>query len=403
MTVDEIGRKRVLIIAYYFPPAGGVGTFRVTKYVKYLRKFGWEPVVITARETAYSWLDSSLESNIPPDIHVFRLPVCGTHLIDDKGIRWIPYLLRSLRSIIKNENPAVVYLTGGPFMHLILGPLIKRCFKIPYVIDLRDPWKLRAKPAITHGIKPRGGELLIRVMEPLVIRHAHAIICATEPMCRAYIASYKNEPSGKFVTVTNGYDPEDFEHIEPMRFAEFTIVYTGKWYPEASKALLNSRAFFTAMKAILQKRQDIHLVHIGILEPEIVGLAQSMGIGDNVVCVGPRSYKETLAYAKGADLLLLIGGGRIFELPAKMFDYLACKRPILALAPRDGAIAEVVTKTPFARIVDSQNPTEIANVIDEAYKGELQPKDETYSARLYEREHLTGLLASVLDQAISSV
>ena len=150
MKATETKRKKVLIIAHYFPPAGGVGSYRVMKYVKYLRNFGWEPAVITAKEEAYQWIDNTLERNIPAGICIYRLPICGARFINDPGIRWIPHVLWSVRSVIKKENPAVVYLTGGPFYPLILGPIIKGCFDIPYVIELRDPWKLAER---TYAIR----------------------------------------------------------------------------------------------------------------------------------------------------------------------------------------------------------------------------------------------------------
>lgn len=400
MKATEIERKRVLIIAHHFPPAGGVGSFRVTKYVKYLRKFGWEPAVITANVATYQWIDNSLERNIPAGICIYRLPVCRTLFVNDEGIRWIPYVIRSVKSVIKKENPAVVYITGGPFFPLILGPIIKGCFGLPYVIDLRDPWKLAERDYAIRGIKPRVGKLLTDILEPFIIRNARRVICATEPMCQEYMASYKNEASSKFITITNGYDPEDFEHIEPVHFAEFTVVYTGKWYSVALGALRNTRAFFQAMKVLREKGLNIRLTHVGIPEPEIVKLAQAIEVSDLVTFAGRKSYDESLAYAKGANLLLVIGGIRKVEQTQKIFDYIGCKRPILALAPSDGAIAEVVDKIPFARLIHSQNPEEIASVIEEMCQKKFDIADNAEIVQQYERKHLTGILAAVLDEVV---
>jgi len=401
-TDAKIHKKKVLIIAHHFPPAWGVGSFRVMKYVKYLRKFGWEPVVITAEEATYSLLDKSLEENIPPGIHVYRLPVCRARLINDDGMRWIPYLSRSVRSIVRKENPAVVYLTGGPFYPLIVGPVIKRCFGLPYVIDLRDPWKLAGKTGAIRTIKWRLGELLTSVLEPFVIRNASRVICATEPMCQEYIAAYKNEPPSKFVTITNGYDPEDFAHIQPVQFAQFTIVYTGKWYSAAPGAFLNIRAFFEALRLLVEKGLSIRLMHVGIAEPEVVELAQTIGVSEFVTFAGPKSYNDSLTYARGANLLLVVGGARDFELPVKIFDYIGCRRPILALAPLDGAIAEVVNKIPFAKLIDTQNPAEIAAALEKIYQGRFDVTDKLEFGRQYERERLTEILAGVPNEASAS-
>lgn len=400
MQQNEVNdNKKALIIAYQFPPSGGVGTFRVTKYVKYLRKFGWEPVVMTARETAYKQLDHSLEKDIPHGVYIYRLPVWRTRLINDEGIRWIPYVLRSARSIIKREKPAVAYLTGGPFFPLALGPFFKLCFRLPYVIDLRDPWKLAKRSSPLRGIKPRIGKLLTNILEPIVIKNASRVICVTEPMREQYMAEYKNEPPSKFVTITNGYDPEDFEHIRPMQFSDFTIVYTGKFAVGAG--FRDPSAFFQAMKIVREKGLSISFVHVGVMEPKIEALARDAGVINLTEFVGAKPYDETLAYAKGANLLLVIGGGSKWEPTTKVFDYIGCKRPILAMAPSDGAIAKVVNKIPFARLIDSQNPAEIAAAIEEVYNGKIAIADMQGLVSPYERGHLTEILASVLNEAIS--
>lgn len=400
MKATEARRKKVLIIAHYFPPGAGVGSFRVMKYVKYLRKFGWEPAVITAKEEAYQWIDNNLERNIPAGICIYRLPICGTRFVNDPGIRWIPHVLWSVRSIIKKENPAVVYLTGGPFYPLIIGPIIKVCFNIPYVIELRDPWKLAERTYAIRGIKPRVGKLLSDILEPFIIRRACRVICGTERMCQEYMASYKNETSSKFVTITNGYDPEDFEHIEPVHFDKFTVVYTGKF--RVTGGFRDPSAFFQAMKVLRERALSFHLIHVGIAEPEIATLAQATGVSDLISFTGPKSYDESLAYAKGANLLLLIGGGTKFEQTQKMFDYIACKRPILALAPSDGEIAEVVGKIPFARLIGNEDPEEIAAAIEEIHRRKVEIIDKPEFTRWYERERLTEILARVLDEATAS-
>lgn len=387
------------MFAFYFPPGGGVGSFRVMKNVKYLRKFGWEPVVVTAKEYAYPWCDYGLMKNIPPDTHIYRLPVFKTCVINDKAIRWIPYVLRSVSSIIKKEKPAVVYLTGGPFLPLILGPIIKKWFKLPYVVDLRDPWKLRKKAHAINGIKARTGKLLTDVLEPFIIRNACRVVCATEPLCQAYIASYKNEQPNKFITITNGYDPEDFEDILPVQFEDYTVVYTGKWYSKSAGAFSNIRNFFKAMGILKKKGVRIKLVHVGIKDIEIERLAIDMEVSNLITFIGSKPYDESLAFAKGANLLFVIDAAREFGLPVKVFDYAGCKRPILALAASDGMVAEVVKKIPFARLISHGSPKEIAIVLEEMYREKCNDIWETENMKCYEREILAHMLAGVLGEA----
>jgi glycosyltransferase involved in cell wall biosynthesis len=397
LKVSENKRKKLLMIAYYFPPSGMVGSFRVMKYVKYLRRFGWEPAVITAKETDYQFIDKELERNVPTDISIYRLPVI-TMNVNDVGIRWIPFVLRSLRSIIKKENPEVVYLTAGPFFPLILGPIIKGCFNIPYVIELRDPWKLTASTGAIRGIKARFGSFIINVIEPYVIKKACRVILGAEWIRQEYTARYKRETSSKFVAITNGYDPEDYEDLKPVHFTEFNVAYIGKF--RIRLGFRDPTAFFQAIKILWKRGLIIHFIHVGVNEPEIVSIAQNAGVSNLVSFIGPRSYHESLAYAKGSNVLLLIGIKQ--EETQKMFDYIGCKRPILALAPPDSDVAKIIGKIPFARLVGSEDPEAIADTLEEIYKEKTEIIDRPEFLRLYEREYLTEILANVLDEAVIS-
>jgi len=391
--------KKVLIIAYNFPPAGGVGTFRVSKFVKFLREYNWKPVVVTVKEKYYRWIDKSLERNVPAGGLVYRLPLWRTSLINDEGLRWVPYLIHSIKSIINKEKPKIAYLTGGPFFPLILGPLIKQFFNIPYLIDLRDPWKLTKRARPIRGTKAYIGKLLTNILEPFIIRSASKIICATELMRQEYIVAYKNL-ADKFITITNGYDPEDFEHIKQIQFSGFTVVYAGKF--RTSEAFRNPKPFLKAMNILHKKGLNVHFVHVGIIEPEILDMVQTLGLNNSVTFVGRKSYSESLTYMKGADLLLVIGGERKLEQTGKIFDYIGCKRPILALAPLDGAIAEIINKISFAIITENRDPAEIAKIIEKVMGDRKFNLDNNYKLpEQYERKYLTGILAKVLDEIAS--
>lgn len=398
---SEIPEKKVLIVAHHFPPAGGVGTFRVTKFVKYLPEFGWQSAVVSAVESQYAWLDRSLERDIPLGTHIHRLPSCKVPLVKNDGIRWIPRVFRSIKAIVREEQPLVVYLTGGPFFPFVLGPVIKRRFGIPYVLDFRDPWKPLG--GARRGVKGLVGTLLTGLTERFVVRHASKVVCATEPMRQAYAAAYKNQSPGKFVTITNGFDPEDFEDIEPMQFAEFTIVYTGKF--GVSAGFRDPTALFQALKSLNEEGLRIDFIHVGVVEPEIAGLAQTVGVGDYVSFLGPKPYSKTLTYAKGANILLVIGTGQKFEQTGKIFDYIGCGRPIIALAPESGAIAEVVRQIPFAKLVCAPEATAIAELIREAYqKRHVHPDASSHAqfARRYNRAYLAQLLAVTFDDVIGA-
>jgi len=390
--------KKVLMIAHHFPPAGGVGTFRVTKFVKYLRDFGWEPVVLTVNKECYPksvWLDHDLEKDIPHNIHIYRTKILRSSYINDEGIKWLPYLISNLISIIRKEHPHLVYITGGPFFPLIAGPIIKIFFQLPYIVDLRDPWKLAKREISIRGLKTRLGWLLTNIAEPIVIRYAAKVICATDTLRKEYQSIYPDK-SEKFFTITNGYDPDDFDYIKPKQYKKFTIVYTGKF--ERNEAFHDPSPVFKALKILQSKGIEVQFIHVGVKEEKVVVLAQKEGIRNAIKFIGPRSHSETLSYAIGADLLLVIGSDRKMGLPVKMFDYIGCHRPILILAYKDEEIWNVGQEIPFAILLENNDSNNIAHVIEDIYQNCHKIEWAQNMGSKYHRRNLTSILSEVFDE-----
>lgn len=300
------GMKKVLMISQFFPPIGGVGCIRVTKFVKYLPEFGWMPAVLTVREDSYrkdTWLDNTLVKDVPSEVPVYRTKIWRANIINDQSIHWLPCLIWSIPKVIRKERPQIVYLTGGPFYSLAAGPLIKFLFRLPYVVDLRDPWKLAQPRQHLKGIKAWFGRFLIGIIEPIVIRFASKVICVSEPMREEYQNAYRRHSPDKFVVITNGYDAQDFIGLKPVIFSTFTIVYTGKFCTRG--AFRNPTTFFNALRILRERSRQIKFVHVGPQEKEVLDLVKKAGIDDLVDFVGPRSHLEALEYTKGASLLLL--------------------------------------------------------------------------------------------------
>ena len=398
MRRDSEETRKALMIAMYFPPAGGVGTFRTTKFVKYLSVFGWKPVVLTVGEAAYPkvvWIDRELEKDVPQDIRVYRTRIWHNKIINDEGIRWIPFLLFSIVKVIRMEHPKIIYLTGGPFFPLVVGPIAKLLFRLPYVVDLRDPWRLARCETSTHCLKSRLGKFLTNIAEPLIIKFASKVICVSTHMYKEYLKAYPCH-SNKFLVITNGYDPNDIAKIEPAKFTNFTVAYVGKF--RTSEAFRNPTPFLQAMKILQRQGIDIHYVHVGVKEEEIIALAKKNGVVNLIDFIGPCSYRKALAYTKGADLLLLIGGGQKTEQTGKVFDYLGSNRPILALASADGGIAEIIKNAPNVKLIESKNPETIASAIEEIYHGRQEFILENRVETKYHRKNLTRTLAQIFDE-----
>jgi len=393
--------KKVLAIAQYFPPIGGVGTFRITKFVKYLPNFGWKPIVLTVQKDCYSnkaWIDADFGRNIPKNIHVYRTKILRTKIINDEGIKWLPFLIPKLRNLIKKERPDLVFITGGPFFPLIVCPIIKIFYKLNCVVDLRDPWKLSYNKIPIQGLKARLGRFLINIAEPIVLRNASKVICASDTILKKYQIVYNNQKE-KFLTITNGYDPEDFDNIKPKKYKEFTIVYTGKF--RCHEALLDPAPIFSALKILHVKGVNIQFVHVGLREKEIAALSKKIGVQSSIKFIGPKSYAETLSYTKGADLLLVIGSNKKMGISVKLFDYIGCHNPILILTDKDGELWKVGETISFATLLENNNSEDIAYAIEKLLLKKTIIKPIEIVEEQYHRKKLTGILSKVFDEVIS--
>lgn len=392
--------KKVLMIAHHFPPIGGVGTFRITKFVKYLPKFGWKPIVLTVQTNCYSnnaWIDVGFKKNIPKDIHVYRTKTLRSKIINDEGIRWLPFLIPKLISLIKKEKPDLVFITGGPFFPLIVCPIIKIFYRLHCVVDLRDPWKLLYNKIPIQGLKAHLGRFLINIAEPIVLRNASKVICASNTLQKEYQSVYTNQKE-KFLTITNGYDPDDFDNTKPKKYERFTIVYTGKF--RCSEALLDPTPIFRALKILHGKGVNIQFVHVGLREEEIVTLSRKIGIQNFIKFIGPKSYAETLQYAKGADLLLVIGSNKKMGLSVKIFDYIGCHRPILILTDKDGELWKVGKKISFATLLENIDPDNIAHAIEEIHQNCHKIEWAKNMGSKYHRRNLTSILSEVFNEVL---
>lgn len=394
--------KKVLVVAHYFPPCGGVSSFRVTKFVKYLGDFGWEPIVITVKPEYYEVTDEHLfEDNIPDDVEVYRTDLFLSSVIKNRGVNWIIPLRKEIKKVLKKHKIDVIFMTGDPFFQFFVGKWAERKYGIPYVLDFRDEWFL-SQYREDRSLKSRIKTKIVGIAERSVLRKASKVIVVNTMMEELYSNYYIEDKQvrDKFVTITNGYDVEDYTHIKPVKYDKFTIVYTGKY------ANFRDPGFFLSiLKKLLQDGFNMQFVHVGSRETVLVDKVKELGIEDNVIYTGFKSYRESLSFAKGADVLLLIGGKSKVEQTAKIFDYLGCNKPILALAQRDGGVADIINTLNYGNLFENSSQS-----FDQVYgllKSMINEKIELEQTGLevmkkhlssYDRLELTKKLAEVLDE-----
>ena len=400
--------KKVIMLATYFPPAGGISTFRITKFVKYMRYFDWEPIVLTLDEMSYRecnfLIDQSLIKDIPENLTIYRTglskkPFLFKNLFNNIVTRWLPPLFSKIKYVVKKERPDLLFATGDPFFPLLAAPFANLLYGLKYVIDLRDPWKLEIPLHSPKGVRGKLKRPINNFLEPIVLNRASKVICVSEGMCKQYREAYPMRPPEDFIAIPNGFDTDDYDSVPAVAYPQFTVVYAGKFLSGTS--FRSPEYFLEALKILKVKNIKICFKHIGEMNPEIIAMVKKAGLSDQFESVGLLSYRDTISNMKGAGILLLIGNGQETEQTGKIFDYLGCKRPIMALASKNSGIADVVQDIEEIVLIENKDAKNIAVSLEEMYNKRNMEPIERANISKYLRKKLTADLAAVFNEVIT--
>lgn len=435
--------KKALIVAYFFPPMGGGGVQRTSKFVKYLSGTGVEPVVLTVTKRTYSILDDSLMKDIPEGVKVYRtfsLEPSGRakkfradfsapgktgiikrglaflldgfsklFLIPDAQIGWLPFALIKGLIVIKKEKVDIIYATGNPFSAFIVARFLGKISGKPYVVDFRDPWTLNDARVWPNAFR----RSLEKRMERKVVRSAAAVICVSDGMTEDMRKAYPEEPGEKFVTLTNGYDGAEFEAVSAglakKKDDKFTFAFTG--------TILDYRdgdvpgEFFRALAELIKDDSGfasrVRAVFAGKLRKSDLSAIETLGLKDHVQVKGYVAHSESIELLLSADVLLFfLGDTKInrFVLTGKIFEYLASRKPVLAVAP-EGPALTLIKETNAGLF---SGPGDIQGLKKNILKFYSDHKDGSLSSftydqqeiTRYDRKNLTGVLAGLLERII---
>lgn len=319
---------KLLLVAYYFPPFKEVGAVRVSKLVKYFSRFGWEIEVITVDDCYYNSksIDKEKLKDIPSTVNITKTERMTLNLkIREEGFYWKKHLYRTLNKKLKESSYDYIYYTAGPFFHLSVAPKIKKKYNIPYIIDYRDPWLL------SPYNNSKFFKTIAKLVEPKVVKEAKYLINVTEDATKMHRDYYKEENKEKFITIENGYDPEDFFQIEDININDtkgINLIYTGK--------LGSFRDITPLLDAIKEYNSEnnkkIFFIHIGNKEVGIKNYKEkNKDMNGYIIEKGFLPYKETLGHIKKSNLTIIISGGHPYEPTTKIYDYMALKKKILCI------------------------------------------------------------------------
>jgi len=434
--------RRVLFLAYYFPPIGGAGVQRSVKFARYLPENGWQPVVVTGPGAASGrWTprDETLEDELPDGLEVMRVPgpepqtASGWEGRLERWARrraawsrwWTDGAVETGRSL---EGIDVVYASMSPWESGEAAAQLAGLLGVPWVADLRDPWALDemlAYPSALHRRleRSRMGRLLSR---------ADAVVMNTPEAAAQARRAFPSLAADRVYAIPNGYDAADFAGPALSRADDaFRIVHTGYLHTAVRQeersdrvrrllggtlgevdVLPRSHVFLLeAVRALLRESPDAG----GTVEIHLAGeLTEEDEREIDLEMVHTHGYLDhasTVALMRSADLLFLpmhdlAPGRRARIVPGKTYEYLASGRPILAGVPEGDArdLLEASGTALLCRPSDAEAmKSAIAGRIRARANGEPPPGpvDATLLGR-YERRALTRELAGVLDRVVAN-
>lgn len=443
-------KKNVLMIAYYFPPLAGSGVFRSLKFAKYLQDYGWQPTIISAATPPNGWnfRDDTLMDEIPKNVQVIRIedeistgksisveisPIMDYQL---KVFQYDPELAKLYRSIIQQGQKGimqmlqfphhdlywtykvsqyieqhldmkqfdVIYTTSGPYSAHVLGCYLKNKYQLPWVADYRDEWT--GNPYTDYDTDSLSYKMLF-ALEKLLLKQASKNITIADGLVDVYRKRFGlNEKS--ILSITNGYDEEDFQQlIYPQKKTEkFTIVYSGLLYGKERNII----PFINAVVQLIQSghinKNKIKFICVGSHADELKKLFKNYNLEKIFNAYPYVAHKEALQYNINSNLLIvMMGEGNKYRYgyTGKIFDYIRSNSQIIAVAPKNGVIDELFQDIGYGIITKGSDLKEIKKYILQEYQRWEQSEAPLVwrhpSIARFERCHLTGKLADVLDMA----
>jgi len=428
--------KKILVVAYNFPPVGGAGVQRPVKFVKYLRRFGWEPVVLSVSNPSVPIQDAALLKDVPEGVKIYRArslepsyeakqtfstaqkqgggikaiikKYISMLLLPDLQVLWWPGLIAKIIKVIRIEKPDCLYVTAPPFSSFVPVVAIGKIFGIPVVLDYRDEWVF-SRTSWENSSKSRLAFFLDNFLERMVLSNCQAFTTATQSYKDSIVKHYGTGLANKGDVITNGYDADDFVYetknqvlVDPQII---TIVYTGTvWKATSLDVFCSILEKYLLLNSPMKQR--IRVKVFGRVVGEEANYLEIQSLKDVIECYGYIDHEKVVEEMLNADILLLTlsdlpGAEKIIH--GKAFEYMASGRHIFALIP-DGEVKILIAEHyGNASIVSPGDADEVyANFEYLLNNIEGIRKRESKDVSGFLRENLTAKLASVFDKISKS-
>lgn len=443
----------VLFFAYEFPPVQTTGSIRPVKFVKYLKQFGINPIVITTdiesgkRAFDHAKIDESLLADLPNDVEIIRIPTMDYSdfyknkfknikhhyfsVSDHIEKHWGENVNNEITTIIKKYKPQLIYATAPPFGTATIVSNIANRFNLPLVMDMRDHWSHWGTGAYISKLH----YLATLKSERKVFTTATKVISVTQQVINDFINVHPNLPESKFTVIPNGFESEmmNYADIQLNKKDKYIIGYMGefyysplahqtifkKWYKKRPNRMFqyipriedykyrSPYYFFKTLKQLFidtpELKNKIEFHYIGGHKDWLIDMVKEFDLEKNTIFHGRVNYSESLEIAKTFDFCLAtsvkVPNGEDYALASKTFDYLLLRKPILGF----------VTKGSQKYFLENSGVAFVFNP-DDAKKSSIQLKEllgktelliyNTSFLKEYERINSAKKLANIFNEIV---
>lgn len=425
--------KKVLIISYYWPPAGGISVLRTLKFSKYLRQFGWEPIIYAPKNANYPYFDQENFKDVPKNITVIRKKIIepfslfklftgrkkndssnpvyaknkssildnfaiwlrGNFFVPDARYLWIKPSVKFLTKYLK-EHPVDAILTDGPpHTNTVIGMQLSKKLNLPFLADFQDPWtQVDYYKMMKIG---KQANLKHHHLEQQVFKTAKKITIASPTWAK----EIENIGAKNVDTIYYGYDEDDFKDLVPeTKNDSFSILHAGILGEDR-----NPDVFFEVLKDIFQKsphfKEKIKINFAGIVDVSVKNSIEKNNLLSNFNNLGNLPRKKVINLMINANLLLLPvnkADNAKGRLPGKLYEYLRAQVPILAFGKKNSDVETILNKTKTGKLLEYNNYQDIYDFLNNIFNNRLQFSPDIEAIKNFTVENQTQKIASYLDE-----
>ncbi len=433
--------KKVLIVTYYWPPAGGPGVQRWLKFAKYLPEFDFEPVIYTPENPSYPLVDETLVQEVPEHLKIVKTKIWepyqiaekfsksnkkfkggqfdvgkhqslmsklsifirGNFFIPDARKFWVRPSIEFLTTYLVENKIEIIVTTGPPHsLHLIGLGLKKELPNLKWIADFRDPWTEISY--YQHLKLTSASDKKHRALEKSVFAEADLTLATSYTDAE----NFRKQGANAFC-VTNGFDVSERSISVEKKNADrkdfkrqFTLSYVG-----VLEQLRNPENLWKALDNLCKKHpdfaEDFELKFVGRVDEKILTGIENSSLRNNVSNLGYLAHDASLKAMETSDLLLITnfpGESSRGIIPGKLFEYLATGKKIISFGPRAADVETILNKTQAGQHFDYTEEVEIQNFIYSLYEDWKAGKSIQNRADITEfsRKELTKQLSGLINE-----